>query len=127
MTDPTPLVGVVVVNYDGGDLTVRCVDSVLALDWPADRLRVVLVDNASSDGVAEKLEGRDPRLTVLRSELNLGFAGGCNAGIRADRPRHDGRTGAKDHRCLVIGCEQQARFAGTCRPRDRHAHQRRAR
>jgi GT2 family glycosyltransferase len=82
MTDRTPLVGVVVVDYNGADLTVRCVDSLLALDWPPDRLQVVVVDNASIDSVADKLEGRDPRLRVFRSEVNLGFAGGCNAGIR---------------------------------------------
>jgi GT2 family glycosyltransferase len=76
-------VGVVVVNHDGAALTLRCVASLLALDWPADRLRVVVVDNASSDGVADELDGRDPRVTVLRSPVNLGFAGGCNAGIRA--------------------------------------------
>ena len=33
---PSPLVGVVVVNHDGGELTVRCLESLLALRWPAD-------------------------------------------------------------------------------------------
>ncbi|MBV8303714.1 MAG: glycosyltransferase family 2 protein [Acidimicrobiia bacterium] len=78
----TALVGVVVVDHDGGALTLRCVESLLGLDWPPDRLRVVVVDNASVDSLAPDLEGRDPRLAVLRSEVNLGFAGGCNAGIR---------------------------------------------
>jgi len=85
----TPLVGVVVVDHDGGALTVRCVESLLGLDWPPDRLRVILVDNASVDSVAPKLEGRDPRLQVVRSETNLGFAGGCNAGIRLLLPEAD--------------------------------------
>jgi len=78
----TPIVGVVVVDHDGGALTLRCVESLLALDWPPDRLRVVLVDNASVDSLAPKLEGRDSRLSIVRSDVNLGFAGGCNAGIR---------------------------------------------
>jgi GT2 family glycosyltransferase len=82
MTDGAPLIGVVVVDHEGGELTLRCVDSLLALDWPPDRLQVVVVDNASFDSVTPELEGRDPRLRVLRSEVNLGFAGGCNAGIR---------------------------------------------
>jgi GT2 family glycosyltransferase len=80
---------VVVVDHDGGALTLRCVESLLALDWPPDRLRVVLVDNASVDSLAPKLEGRDSRLSVLRSEVNLGFAGGCNAGIRLLLPDVD--------------------------------------
>lgn len=77
----TPLVGAVVVDHDGGALTLRCVESLLALDWPPDRLRVVVVDNASVDKLAPKLERRDPRLNVVRSEVNLGFGGGCNLGI----------------------------------------------
>ncbi|MBV8979587.1 MAG: glycosyltransferase, partial [Acidimicrobiia bacterium] len=78
----TPLVGVVVVDHDGGRLTLRCVESLLAVDWPPDRLRVVVVDNASVDSVGPKLERRDPRLAVVRSESNLGFGGGCNLGVR---------------------------------------------
>ena len=35
-----PLVHVVVVDHDGGDLTLACLRSILASDWPADRLRV---------------------------------------------------------------------------------------
>jgi len=85
----TPLVGVVVVDHDGGALTLRCAESLLALDWPPDRLRVVLVDNASVDSLAPKLEGRDPRLSVVRSDVNLGFAGGCNVGIRRLLPGVD--------------------------------------
>ena len=85
----TPLVGVVVVDHDGGALTLRCVESLLALEWPPDRLRVVLVDNASVDSLGPELEGRDPRLSVVCSEVNLGFAGGCNAGIRRLLPDVD--------------------------------------
>jgi GT2 family glycosyltransferase len=77
-----PLVGVVVLNHNGGDLTLRCLQSLFALTWPAERLRVVLVDNASTDGVADAVEQRYPQVIVMRSDVNLGFAGGCNAGIR---------------------------------------------
>jgi GT2 family glycosyltransferase len=80
MTD-VPLVGVVVVNHDGGHLTLRCLESLLALSWPADRLRIVLVDNASTDGVAATVKERCPDVTVSMSPVNLGFAGGCNAGF----------------------------------------------
>lgn len=82
MSTPAPLVGVVVVNYGGGDLTLACLHSLLASEWPTDRLRVVLVDNASDDGVAARVAEELPAVEVLRSETNLGFAGGCNLGIR---------------------------------------------
>ena len=79
---PASCVGVVVLNYDGGDLTLRCLESVLRSDWPADALEIVLVDNSSSDGVADRARALD-RVRVLAAGTNLGFAGGCNLGIRS--------------------------------------------
>lgn len=76
----TPSVGVVVVNHNGGDLTLRCLRSVLGADWPPEALEVVLVDNGSSDGVARRAEGM-AGVTVIEAGHNLGFAGGCNLGI----------------------------------------------
>lgn len=76
-------VGVVVVNYHGGDLTIECLHSLLATDWPTEDLDIVLVDNASDDRVPERVEAELPAVQVIRSATNLGFAGGCNLGIRA--------------------------------------------
>lgn len=41
---------------------------------------LLLVDNASTDGTAEAARHLDPRIEVLASETNLGFAGGCHLG-----------------------------------------------
>ncbi|MGE0881676.1 MAG: glycosyltransferase family 2 protein [Acidimicrobiia bacterium] len=73
-----PRVRVVVVNFDGGDMTLRCLDSLRALDWPADKLEIVLVDNASVDGLIWILRRDYPEVRVIESDENLGFAGGCN-------------------------------------------------
>lgn len=83
MTSPGPLVRVVVVNFDGGQVTIDCLRSVLATDWPADRLDVVLVDNGSLDDVVERVRAELPQVTVIEPLANTGFAGGCNLGIRA--------------------------------------------
>jgi GT2 family glycosyltransferase len=78
-----PLVRVVVLNFDGGDMTFECLDSILATDWPRDRLDVVLVDNGSLDDVVERIAADDryASIHVLEPLANLGFAGGCNLGI----------------------------------------------
>jgi len=79
-----PLAGVVIVNWKGLDDTLSCVDSCLQLDYPDYFLAVV--DNGSGDGSLEALQTRfaeDPRVVVLGTERNLGFAGGNNVGIRA--------------------------------------------
>jgi len=81
-TESHPRIGILVVNYDGGDLTLRCLRSVLATDWPADALEVVLVDNGPADGVAERVRRELPAVEVIVAGGNLGFAGGCNLGLR---------------------------------------------
>ncbi|MEI8000313.1 MAG: glycosyltransferase [Actinomycetes bacterium] len=78
----TPLVHVVVVDHDGGDLTLACLRSILASDWPADRLRVVLVDNASRAPVTASVARDLPAVQVISSPVNTGFAGGANLGMR---------------------------------------------
>lgn len=81
-------VGVVVLNHDGGSLTLDCLRSVLASEWPAEQLRVVLVDNASRDqsapdGVVATVRRELPTVDVIESPTNTGYAGGMNLGIRA--------------------------------------------
>lgn len=71
-------VRVVVVDHDGGDLTVRCIESLRATVWDGD-LEVVLVDNGSK----EPVDASWPDVRLVRKEVNLGFAGGANAGIGA--------------------------------------------
>jgi len=76
-----PLVRVVVVNYGGGDLTLACLRSLQATEWPAARLDIVLVDNASHDGIADAVMRDFPAVRVVRSATNRGFSGGCNLGM----------------------------------------------
>ena len=90
-----PLVRVVVLNFDGGQMTLDCLDSLLASDWPADRLDLVVVDNGSLDHVVSELARNDRyrSVRVLEPLANLGFAGGCNLGM--------GLTGDHDFVALV--------------------------
>lgn len=81
-TSSRPFVRVVVVNFDGGDVTRRCVDALLATRYPADRLQVVVVDNASVDGFNWVLREEYPQVTLIQSDTNEGFARGCNLAMR---------------------------------------------
>ena len=80
--ESTPQIGVVVVHFNGGQLTLECIRSVLESRWPANRLRIVLVDNASTDGIADLVRAEFPSVEVVSSPTNLGFAGGCNLGLQ---------------------------------------------
>jgi GT2 family glycosyltransferase/glycosyltransferase involved in cell wall biosynthesis len=75
-------VSVVVVNYRGADDTITCLRALREdLDYPADRLEVVCVDNASGDGGVDRIRAAAPWVTLVEAPENLGFAGGCNLGV----------------------------------------------
>ena len=78
------LIYIIVLNYNGARITLDCVRSVLKIDYP--NLRVVVVDNASTDGsavvLAEEMRAiNDSRMELLLNERNEGYAGGNNRGI----------------------------------------------
>ena len=81
-TDVVPgLVSVVLVNYRGTEDTLVCARSLQEQDWPAERLEIIVVENDSGDGSAERLRAGLPDARVIESGANLGFAGGCNLGV----------------------------------------------
>lgn len=77
-------VSVVVVTWNARELVVRCLDSLRAQQVPGHEVELVVVDNASTDDTAVVLGAADD-LTVVRTAVNLGFAGGADAGIRVSR------------------------------------------
>lgn len=75
-----PYVVAVVLTWNDTDMSERCIRSVLDNDYaPKD---IVLVDNGSEPPAAPVLEGRFPGLTTVRHGQNMGFTGGCNAGMQ---------------------------------------------
>src|SRR5687767_3982634 len=70
-----PRVRVVVLNFNGGELVLRCIDHLVKSAWPAEALEIVLVDNASTDGSDRVVEAAHPEVTVMRNHANLGFPG----------------------------------------------------
>jgi GT2 family glycosyltransferase len=75
-----PRIAVVVVNYNGGAVLERCLRALAAQTAPP--ARIVVVDNASSDGSTDGLEGRFAELELLRLGENAGFAAGNNVAVR---------------------------------------------
>jgi GT2 family glycosyltransferase/glycosyltransferase involved in cell wall biosynthesis len=78
-----PLVSVVLVNFRGAADTLEAIRHLGELDYPKDRLEIVVVENGSGDDSAAVLAAGAPHVKLVVSKVNHGFAGGCNLGVRS--------------------------------------------
>jgi GT2 family glycosyltransferase len=76
----TPLVHIVVLNWNSWRDTLECLGSLERLDYP--NYRVLVVDNGSTDGSEERIRESHPDIELIQTGENLGYAGGNNAGMR---------------------------------------------
>jgi GT2 family glycosyltransferase len=72
---------VIILNWNGRKFLPECLDSVAKQTYPG--LRVLVVDNASTDGSVDFLRREYPHVRLVVNDRNLGFGGGNNSGIRA--------------------------------------------
>ncbi|HJQ97374.1 MAG TPA: glycosyltransferase family 2 protein [Candidatus Polarisedimenticolaceae bacterium] len=76
-----PGLDIVIVNWNAGSQLRECLASVAAATRPGFEItRVVVVDNASTDGSSDGLETLALPLTVIRNRENRGFGAACNQG-----------------------------------------------
>ncbi len=82
MSKSQPLVSVIIVNYNGQKWLKKCFDSLM--DQTYKNFEIIFVDNNSSDDSIEFIEKnyKNKRIKVIKSDKNLGFAGGNNLGIK---------------------------------------------
>lgn len=73
-------VDVVVLNWNGWQDTIACLASLQRQDYP--HFNLLVVDNGSTDESVEQIKQAMPTLELWQTGANLGFGGGCNAGIR---------------------------------------------
>ncbi len=72
-----PLVDVGVVTWNSASLTSEAVGRLLGTDQGAD-LRLLIWDNASTDGTAEAIRSVAPNAVIFKSDENIGFARAVN-------------------------------------------------
>lgn len=78
---PFRKVAIVVLNWNGGDDTIACLNSLVGLDYP--EIAVIVVDNGSVDDSVARIQAAKPQVRMIETGKNLGFGGGCNVGMRA--------------------------------------------
>lgn len=77
---PGIFTAIVLLNWNSGDMTAECIRSLLKMN--AQDYAIIVVDNGSKDGSAAYLQEQFPEITVLPQNHNLGFAAGCNVGMK---------------------------------------------
>lgn len=81
MSDGLSSVSVIIPNWNGAEHLPVCLESLQR--QTVEDVEAIVVDNNSTDGSLELLENQYPDVGVLPLEENRGFAGACNAGMRA--------------------------------------------
>ncbi len=70
------------VNYNGKAFLKDLFESLMDLDYPEEKIEIILVDNASSDDSIPYVRKHFPKIRILPSDKNRGYAGGNNLGIK---------------------------------------------
>jgi len=77
---PSPTIAIVILNWNGSSLLQTFLPSVLATQYES--LKVVVIDNGSSDNSVSFLQTTYPQVQVVRLPTNEGFANGYNLGLQ---------------------------------------------
>lgn len=75
-----PKVSFIIVNYNGKHHLKECFETIYDLDYPKEKLEIVMVDNGSKDGSIEFVKKNFSKVKIIKNESNLGFAKPNNQG-----------------------------------------------
>ena len=72
---------IIIVNWNGRELLEHCFRSLGALSYPQNRIKIILVDNGSTDDSVPWTLQNFPKVHILENKTNLGFAKANNIGM----------------------------------------------
>lgn len=107
---------IITINYNGLKDTCALIETISLNDT----MEMIVVDNASTNDEASVIKEKYPYIQVIRSEQNLGFAGGNNLGIKAAKGKYllliNNDTIFKDFniQALINRLEQSDKIAMSC-------------
>ena len=113
---------IITVNYNGLNDTCALIESIPFNEY----MEVIVVDNASKEDEASIISKRYPQVKTIRSDKNLGFAGGNNLGIKAAKGKYlfliNNDTFFKDFNIqALINCLESSPKIGMVCPKIRFA------
>ena len=75
-----PLVSIIVLNYNAGELLLNCIESVKKSSYK--NLEIIVVDNISTDKSQKTCKEKHPDIKLIQNDENFGYCEGNNIGIR---------------------------------------------
>lgn len=74
-------VSIIIVNFNGGQEPIDCLQSVHRLFYPKNKLEIIVVDNGSIDGSVQEIAKKFPEVRLIRLEKDIGYPASLNLGI----------------------------------------------
>lgn len=78
-----PFVSIITVNFNGKFFLKNLFNSLLDLNYPKEKLQIIMVDNGSTDDSVSFVKENYPFVEIIKNKENKGFAEGNNIGIKA--------------------------------------------
>ena len=75
-----PLVSIIILNYNAGELLLNCIGSIKKSAYK--NLEIIVVDNISTDKSQETCKEKYPDIKLIQNNENFGYCEGNNIGIR---------------------------------------------
>ena len=75
-----PLVSIIIVNFNAGNLLLDCVSSIYNSNYK--NLDIIVIDNVSKDNSSKICKEKFPEILLIENSENLGYCEGNNVGIR---------------------------------------------
>ena len=80
MSKLNPLISIVIINYNAGELLCNCIDSIIKSNYT--NYEIIIVDNNSTDQSHIKCKENNNQIRLIENKQNLGFCEGNNIGIK---------------------------------------------
>ena len=86
--DDDPLISILTVNWNGKRYLDDLFSSIFSLNYPMEKLQVLMVDNNSSDDSVEYVKKKFPAVEIVELDKNRGYAGGNNEGFKRAKGKY---------------------------------------
>jgi len=86
--DDDPLISILTVNWNGKRYLDDLFSSIFSLNYPMEKLQVLMVDNNSSDDSVEYVKKKFPSVEIVELDENRGYAGGNNEGFKRAKGKY---------------------------------------